>query len=92
MAPVRLVFFFFFALVQQILSEPGLGKVFGNVKQAAAMDSSISTIEDYRQYLQSIQKIYLKQSYLLPINNYLKPTRGLGLRGGFDGDIFSLYS
>ena len=54
------------------------------MRHAAAMDRSITTIEDYKQYLLSIQKIYLKQSFLLPISDYIqKPHQGFGLRGAF---------
>ena len=49
------------------------------------MDKSISTISDYKQYLKSIQKIYLKQSFLLPMDRYLgNKNPGIGLRIGFN--------
>ena len=78
----------FLALLQPTLS----GRGFCNVRHAAAMDRSITTIEDYKQYLLSIQKIYLKQSFLLPISDYIQnPHQGFGLRGAFDaGKVFMI--
>ena len=59
----------------------GLGGRHWTVKQAALMDTNISTIEDYRQYLLSVQKIYLKHTrFVLPIDSYAQE---LGLRGAF---------
>ena len=67
--------------IQYLPPVAGLGGRHWTVKQAAAMDTNISTIEDYRQYLLSVQKIYLKHTrYYLPIDNYAPV---LGIRGAF---------
>jgi len=75
-----------FLLLNPIISEPHI-----NVRQASIMDKNIATIKDFRQYLQSVQKIYLKQTFLLPIDKYVTPKlNGIGLRGAFgtsDEDI-----
>ena len=84
--------FVLFPFLAPLLQPTMAGRGFGNVRQAAAMDRSVTTIEDYRQYLLSIQKIYLKQSFLLPISDYIqKPHQGFGLRGAFDaGKVFKI--
>ena len=74
------------AMAQPLISEPAPSV---SVQQAAAMDHSISTMEDYKQYLQSIQKIYLKQSFFLPISKYAM--KGIGVRIGFgDGEVLNV--
>ena len=82
---LNFVHFFLFFLTQPLKSEPQPGHqgISFSVQQAVAMDNRISTIEDYRQYLQSIQKIYLKQSFLLPFSKY-DSKHGIGLRNSFD--------
>merc|ERR1712142_801050 len=60
---------------------PSMGGKYWSVKQAAAMDHNISTIEDYRQYLLTVQKIYLKHTFALPIDNYAPI---FGVRGAFE--------
>ena len=85
MMAIQTFSFVVFPFLTSFLQPALAGRGFGTVRQAADMDRSISTIEDYKQYLLSIQKIYLKQSFLLPISDYIqKPPRGLGLRGAFD--------
>ena len=89
MLKLSTVQFLLLAMAQPLKSEPAPSV---SVQQAAAMDHSISTMEDYKQYLQSIQKIYLKQSFFLPISKYaMKGMRGIGVRIGFgDGEVLNV--
>eukprot|EP00092_Neocalanus_flemingeri_P018977 GFUD01020562.1.p1 GENE.GFUD01020562.1~~GFUD01020562.1.p1 ORF type:complete len:279 (+),score=78.77 GFUD01020562.1:92-928(+) len=79
--------FLLLVMAQSLISEPSPGSMVMSVsvQEATAMDHSISTIKDYRQYLRSIQKIYLKQSFLLPMSNYVMQ-EGIGLRNAFSDE------
>merc|ERR1712055_810398 len=69
-------------MAQSLVSDPAKeGQITAlGVRTAINMDKNITTIENYKQYLQSIQRIYLKQSYILPIDQY---TRNMNIRTFF---------
>jgi len=81
------VYLYILALVQPLVSETAQESKISQisplgVRTAINMDKNITTIENYKQYLQTIQRIYLKQSYILPIDQYTRKS-GIKVRNFF---------